>query len=105
MGSKFYARSFGESFRKVCETGKFSQFDIMMNILWSSPFRDEYSWYIRDQKQAHHPAFQQRLTVSDTVLRKDDYSAPKIGLMKHAGHGGETKERDIRAYICTYDHL
>ena len=79
--------AFDQAFRNVCDyPGGYSQFDIMMNILWDSLYRDEYSWTLRDQANSNHGAFIQTLNDDAEVLAKDDFRAqiPRMGLMHHA---------------------
>ncbi|CAB9531462.1 unknown protein [Seminavis robusta] len=108
--------AFNKAFNKICNTkGGYSQFDIIMNVLWNSPYRDEYSWTLRDQKTSQHPAFKETLSSNPEVLAKDDFNAavPKLGVMKH-GHDPAIKAkkgtpefnkiigRKIRSAMCLY---
>ena len=35
------ASTFDAAFARLCEHGAYSQFDVMFNVLWHSPYRDE----------------------------------------------------------------
>jgi hypothetical protein len=101
----FASSSWDETFRKICDTGSYSQFDIMMNVIWNSPLQDEYSWYLRDQRDSQSHAFRQGLANSgEYALSKNDFHRPKISIMEHATHK-KTTTQNVYQYICTYDHL
>jgi hypothetical protein len=101
----FASPSWDESFRKICDTGSYSQFDIMMNVLWNSEYHREYSWYLRDQRDAHSHAYVQGRASNDKyTLSKNDFHRPRVGMMEHATHKKTTK-RKVFEYVCTYDHL
>jgi len=101
----FASPSWEESFRQICDTGSYSQFDIMMNVLWNSEYHREYSWYLRDQSDAQSQAYVQgRVSHDKYTLSKNDFHRPRVGMMEHSTHG-KTKTRNVFEYVCTYDHL
>lgn len=101
----FASPSWDVTFRKICDTGSYSQFDIMMNVIWNSPLQDEYSWYLRDQRDSQSHAFRQGVASSDeSVLSKNDFQRPKISIMEHSSHK-KTTTQNVYQYVCTYDHL
>jgi len=101
----FASPSWDESFRKICDTGTYSQFDIMMNVLWNSEYHREYSWYLRDQRDAQsHSYVQGRVSHDKYTLSKNDFHRPRVGMMEHSTHKKTTK-RNAFEYVCNYDHL
>jgi len=101
----FASPSWDKTFRKICDTGMYSQFDIMMNVLWNSQYHEEYSWYLRSQANAQCRAFRQGLANSgEYALSKNDFKHPKISIMEHATHK-KTTTKNVSQYICTYDNL
>jgi len=101
----FASPSWDETFRKICGTGSYSQFDIMMNVLWNSELHDEYSWYLRSQSDAQSPSFHRGVANSrEYALSKNDFHHPKLSMMEHATHR-KTTTKNVSQYICTYDHL